>query len=149
MSKAKKTAAAVRRFNRAYLPYFQLLSQKYLNTEYTVTEARVMYEIYERGRISARDAAERLRIDKGYLSRILKKFENNGFIQREVSAADSRMSYISLTRRGKETAEYLIKASERQVEEALSPMSDGELSAIEFHMNEILKIIGGNADGNN
>lgn len=148
MSKVTQTAIVVREFNRAYLPYFRLLSQKYLNTGYTVTEARIIYEIYEQGQISARDMANHLRIDKGYLSRIMKKFENKGLIQREVSVDDSRISHISMTRHGKEIAEYLMKVSTQQVAEALAQMSDRELSAIEFHMSEILKIIGGNENEN-
>ena len=148
MSKLTQTAMAVRKFNRVYLPYFRLLSQKYLNTEYTVTEARVLYEIYEQRQISAKDVANHLCIDKGYLSRILKKFEHQGFIQREVSDDDSRLSHIYMTRHGKEITEYLMKASTQQVEEALAQMSDRELSAMEFHMSEILKMIGGNANGN-
>lgn len=148
MNRATQTAMTVRKFNRTYLPYFNLLSQKYLNTEYTVTEARIMYDIYEQEQISARDIVNHLRIDKGYLSRVLKKFENKGFIQRKVSADDSRISDIYMTQHGKEIAEFLMKLSTQQIEKSLAQMSDNEMSAIEFHMSKIIKILGGNANEN-
>lgn len=47
MDKVMQTAVEIRKFNRFYLPYFHLLTQKYLNSDYSVAEARILYEIYD------------------------------------------------------------------------------------------------------
>lgn len=136
-------AAAIRKFNRFYLPYFQLLTQKYLNTEYSVAEARILYEIYECKEISARDIVGSLHIDKGYLSRILKKFESRSLIERKVSQNDSRMTVISLTKNGALLAEELIMESNLQTEKAVDGIADCDLDKLLYHLEKIMEILGG------
>lgn len=147
MSKAAQTASDIRRFNRFYLPFFHLLTQKYLNSEYSVAEARILYEIYDYGKISARDIVKTLCIDKGYLSRMLKKFEAGGIVKREESGEDSRLSEISLTAKGKSLTERLAAESNLQVEKELAGISDDDLEKLSCHMAEIIKILGGGRDG--
>lgn len=45
MNKIEKAASDIRRFNRFYLPFFRLLTQKYLNSDYSMAEARILYEM--------------------------------------------------------------------------------------------------------
>lgn len=141
--KSLKTAMDLRRFNRFYLPYFQLLTQKYLNTEYSMAEARILYEIYERKEISARDIVANLHVDKSYLSRILKKFESKALIQRELSVDDSRRTHISLTECGERLAERLIMESNYQVEKHIVGISDEDLDKLSYHLEQIMEILGG------
>ncbi len=143
MEKSLETAINIRKFNRFYLPYFHLLTQKYLNTEYSMAEARVLYEIYENEEISARDIVSNLCVDKGYLSRILKKFESKSLIKRELSSDDSRRTLISLTRNGNMIAESLITESNHQIEKNIMGISEDDLDQLSDHLAQIIKILGG------
>lgn len=143
MEKSMQTAMIIRKFNRVYLPYFHLLTQKYLNTEYSVAEARILYEIYENEEISARDIVSKLHIDKSYLSRILKKFGSKSLIKREVSEDDSRMVVISLTKSGEALAEELILETNQQVKEEIQGIPDEKLDELSYHLEKIIEILGG------
>lgn len=143
MQKSFMTAVNIRKFNRFYLPYFDLLTQRYLNTEYSVAEARILYEIYESKEICAKEIASRLRVDKGYLSRILKKLEAGALVKREISPDDSRKAMVSLTENGEALAERLITESNRQIEKNIVGISDHDLDALSYHLAEITRILGG------
>ena len=138
----------IRKFNRFYLPYFHLLTQKYLNTEYSVAEARILYEIFDKKEICARDIVSSLHIDKGYLSRILKKFESRSLIRRTISKDDSRMTLISLTGNGKALAADFIAESNRQIEKDIMQISESDLDRLSCHLEEIMKILGGEENEN-
>lgn len=77
-----KTIAKIRAFNRFYMPSMNLLGDHYLGSEYSVTEARVFFEIYENEGCNAAHIAQLMNIDKSYLSRIIKKHEKSGYIHR-------------------------------------------------------------------
>lgn len=141
MKKSLKTAINIRKFNRFYLPYFHLLTQKYLNSEYSVAEARILYEIYENKEISARDIVSRLHVDKSYLSRILKKFESQFLLERKLSANSSRLMLISLTEKGKILAESLIADSNCRVEKYIIGLSDSDLDNLSYHLKQITEIL--------
>ena len=139
----EKAASDIRRFNRFYLPFFHLLTQKYLNSDYSMAEARILYEIYEQGKISATDIVSRLHVDKGYLSRILKRFEDMAVIQKEASNTDLRRSVISLTETGTRLAESLMAESNRQIAEELTGLSENDLDRLTHLMGEIIQILEG------
>lgn len=143
MEKSLKTAMDIRKFNRFYLPHFHLLTQKYLNTEYSMAEARILYELYEREVISAKDIVYNLHVDKGYLSRILKKFESKSILKREMSSNDSRLTLISLTKEGKKLAERLIMDSNCQIRQCIIGLSDSDLDKLSYHLEQITEILGG------
>lgn len=147
MSKVMQTAADVRKFNRFYLPYFHLLTQKYLNSDYSVAEARILYEIFDHEKISARDIVNTLCIDKSYLSRILKKFEMRGIVERKESEEDSRRAMIFLTKNGKTITEKLIAESNMQIEKELAGISDCDLDKLSYHLMQIIRILGGKGNG--
>lgn len=64
------------------MPSMNLLGDHYLGSEYSVTEARVFFEIYENEGCNAAHIAQLMNIDKSYLSRIIKKHEKSGYIHR-------------------------------------------------------------------
>lgn len=143
MEKSLQTAIIIRKFNRFYLPYFHLLTQKYLNTEYSAAEARILYEIYENKEISARDIVRNLQVDKSYLSRILKKFHSKSLIKKEASRDDSRMSVISLTTSGETLVKELIIETNQQVKKEIMGISDRNLDELSYHFEKIIEILGG------
>lgn len=143
MNKIEKTASDIRRFNRFYLPFFHLLTQKYLNSDYSMAEARILYEIYEKKTISASEIVSRLHVDKGYLSRILRRFEDRAIIQKEASDTDLRRSVISLTMPGRHLAESLMEESNRQIAADLTGLSEHDLDRLTNLMGEIMEILEG------
>lgn len=147
MDKVLQTADAIRKFNRFYLPYFHLLTQKYLNFDYSVAEARILYEIYDRREISAKDIVHTLHVDKGYLSRILKKFQQQSIIEKKASEADCRRTLITLTESGTDLAENLITESNIQIAKELVGLSENEMDKLICHMNEIINILEGDRHG--
>jgi DNA-binding MarR family transcriptional regulator/GNAT superfamily N-acetyltransferase len=93
--------AAVRRFSRFYTRQIGLLHEGLLGSAYSLTEARVIYELGTRGTATASDLAAELDLDQGYLSRILRSFEARGLLHREPSETDGRQSLLSLTEVGR------------------------------------------------
>src|SRR6185369_13894600 len=80
--------AAVREFNRFYTNVIGLLRGKYLDTPYSLTESRLLFELGQREASEVTDLRRVVDIDPGYLSRILARFESDGLVARERSAAD-------------------------------------------------------------
>ncbi len=107
------------------------------SSNYSVAEARILYEIYGNERISATDIVSSLHVDKGYLSRILKKFEANGLVIRQTSKTDLRKATISLTDAGRKLAEKLIAESNKEIEKDLSGISEERLKELSGHMEAI------------
>src|SRR6201997_5324891 len=93
--------AAVRAFNRFYTNMIGLLRGKYLDTPYSLTEARVLFELARRHASEVSDLRRTVDIDAGYLSRILARFSSDGLITRQRSAADGRRQVITLTGNGR------------------------------------------------
>jgi DNA-binding MarR family transcriptional regulator/GNAT superfamily N-acetyltransferase len=106
--------SSFRRFNRMYTRLIGTLDEGLLRTEYSLAEARVLYDLATRTKPSAKEIAEGLGMDPGYLSRILTKFESAALVRRRASQKDSRSADLSLTRRGKTAFETLNALSEKQ-----------------------------------
>jgi DNA-binding MarR family transcriptional regulator/GNAT superfamily N-acetyltransferase len=96
---AKSHVKAVRAFNRFYTQRIGVL-KRYLDTDFTLTEVRVLYELAHRPPLAARDLVRDLQLDPGYLSRIVRRFEDRGWIAREPSPHDGRQHLLRLTEAG-------------------------------------------------
>lgn len=96
---AKSHVKAVRAFNRFYTQRIGVL-KRYLDTDFTLTEVRVLYELAHRPPLTARELVRDLELDPGYLSRILRRFEDRGWIAREPSPSDGRQHLLRLTEAG-------------------------------------------------
>jgi len=93
--------AIFRRFNRMYTRFIGTLNEGLLNSDFTLAEARVLYELATCAAPKAKEIAECLGLDPGYLSRLLGKFEHTGLLKRKVSERDGRYADLALTPRGK------------------------------------------------
>jgi DNA-binding MarR family transcriptional regulator/GNAT superfamily N-acetyltransferase len=122
-SQAAQQAAAFRRFNRMYTRFIGTLNEGLLNTDYSLTEARVLYELATGSEANAGQIAAELGLDAGYLSRLLAKFEEKGLLRRRVSERDGRLIELSLTARGKSAFKKLNALSEQQAETVLQGLS--------------------------
>ena len=95
--------AAVRRFNRFYTKQIGILAEGHLRSPFTLTEVRVLFEICHGDGVAAVDLAGGLRLDPGYLSRILRRFREENLVRTETSAADGRRTMLWLTWKGRNT----------------------------------------------
>src|SRR5437660_10286038 len=89
--------AAVRRFSRFYTRQLGLLQESLVHTRFSLTEARVLYELAHRQQVTASELAAALDLDHGYLSRILRCFADEGLLKKVRAANDGRQSVISIT----------------------------------------------------
>ncbi|MCD8028440.1 MAG: MarR family transcriptional regulator [Erysipelotrichaceae bacterium] len=101
----------VREFNRYYLVAMNLLGNHYLDSEYSASDARVLFELYDNNGCNAKDIVESLHIDKSYLSKILAKYEKQGYLDRIPSIKDKRYYDLYLNDKGKAMAEELMEKS--------------------------------------
>ena len=115
--------ATFRHFNRLYTRTIGTLSEGLLDSQYSLTEARVLYELDTRKEAAAKEIAAALNLDAGYLSRILRKFEEAGLIEKETSAADARQTLLKLTHRGKAAFGELNQLSNKQAREVLDRLT--------------------------
>ena len=94
---------AIRRFNRFYTRQIGLLQQGLLESSFSLTEVRLLYELAHREAATATGLAADLTLDPGYLSRMLANFEKRGWIRRQPSLTDRRQSILALTAKGSAT----------------------------------------------
>src|SRR3989441_12287244 len=110
-----QSVAAVRRFNRFYTRHIGLLQETLLRSPFSLTEARVLYELGNRAPTHATALGQELGLDAGYLSRILRGFERRGLLERAPSKTDGRQSVLGLTGRGRTAFAQLDSASRREI----------------------------------
>jgi DNA-binding MarR family transcriptional regulator/GNAT superfamily N-acetyltransferase len=116
---SRKQIDEIRRFNRAYTRKLGVLDESFLDTRFSLTEARVLHELSE-GEKTASEIAGSLGLDAGYLSRILEGFAKAKLISKSASAADRRSVLISLTRLGYSAYAPLESRSRDSVDEMIA-----------------------------
>ena len=94
---------AIRRFNRFYTREIGVLDGNLLQSGFSLAEARILYELGQTPEISATDIGEKLNLDRGYLSRMLRAFQRKRLISRKTDAGDGRRTHLSLTEKGRTT----------------------------------------------
>jgi DNA-binding MarR family transcriptional regulator/GNAT superfamily N-acetyltransferase len=144
---AEQRVAAVRRFNRFYTQHLGVLAHGWLGSAFSLTEARVLFEIKKRNRATARDIARDLGLDAGYLSRILRRFHKSGLIRKDVSPHDGRQSFLSMTPRGRKAFDPLETRTERQVGAVLGRLSAPEQNHLVSAMRAIETLIASEPKG--
>src|SRR5918997_3813205 len=93
---AVRRVDAVRAFNRFYTRRIGVLEEGYLESPFSLVQARVLYELAHRSEPTATEIATDLGLDTGYLSRILRGFERTGLVEKRPSASDGRQKLLSL-----------------------------------------------------
>jgi DNA-binding MarR family transcriptional regulator/GNAT superfamily N-acetyltransferase len=115
--------AAVRAFNRFYTRKLGVLDQHLMKSPYSLSEARVLYELAHRDELSAKEIGIELGLDAGYLSRMVQSFDENGLITRTPLASDRRQHQLALTAKGRQAQAELERSSQVEVGAMLAKLS--------------------------
>jgi DNA-binding MarR family transcriptional regulator/GNAT superfamily N-acetyltransferase len=134
--------AAVRAFNRAYTRKIGALDQHIHKSPYSLSEARVMYELAHRDDLSAKEIGSELGLDAGYLSRIVQNFEEAGLISRKPLASDRRQYQLSLTAKGRQAFARLNRNSQEEVAAMLAQLSADDRRRLTEAMATIERLFG-------
>lgn len=140
-AKLEEAVLKIREFNRFYLPKFDLLNKNYLESEYSNIEVRILFEIVENKECFAHKIAKKLKADKGYLSKILKKFEKNGLIERQIYKDDARLSKINPTSKCKQTVNELIEKTNQNTANIISNLNDKDCEKVIRAINIIIETL--------
>ncbi|MEV5592630.1 bifunctional helix-turn-helix transcriptional regulator/GNAT family N-acetyltransferase [Streptomyces sp. NPDC052496] len=137
----------IRRFNRFYTNLIGALDYgRHLYTPYTLTEARVLYELAHAHQVDAADLRVSLSLDAGYLSRLLTRFEESGLITRGPSERDGRRQRITLTEEGRATANLLEERSCDSAGSLLNRLSRYERARLAESMATVRELLGDTAE---
>ena len=142
-SETDSHVGAVRGFNRFYTRQIGVLRKSYLNSPFSVTEARVLFEVAHRDNPSAAELAKDLDLDPGYLSRLLQRFEERGLVSRQPSLLDGRQHHLSLTGRGRKAFAPLDRHSHEQAVAMLERLPELDRQRLVESMHTIETLLGG------
>ncbi|MGI5139837.1 bifunctional helix-turn-helix transcriptional regulator/GNAT family N-acetyltransferase [Streptomyces sp. CA-106110] len=136
------TVQDIRTFNRFYTNVIGALDYgRHLYAPYTLTESRVLYELAHAPRTDAADLRGELSLDAGYLSRILNKFERDGLVERATSDTDPRRRRVTLTTRGRETADLLEERARETVAALLDTVAPADRPRLAEAMGTIRSLL--------
>ena len=131
----------IRSFNRFYTNIIGLLDQHFLDSPFSLTEGRVLYEICNAEECSAKKIRESIVIDEGYLSRILDSFVKRGLIRKTASQMDGRLRIIVPTEKGKREFSNLNDNSNKLISQMIEKFSEEEREDLLNKMEEIRALL--------
>lgn len=137
----KNRIKSIRRFNRYYTIWLEVMNKGYLGTRFSWPESRVLFEIYQKQGINATEICECLHMDKSYVSRILAKFEKVGLLTRELVLGSKGIKQLYLTEAGKEEAKRIDQNGDKQISEKLKNMEKEDCDRLCEAMALIEKIL--------
>ncbi|HEU0297610.1 MAG TPA: MarR family winged helix-turn-helix transcriptional regulator [Anaerolineales bacterium] len=132
----------IRSFNRFYTNIIGLLDQHFLDSPFSLTEGRVLYEICNTEECSAKKIRESIVIDEGYLSRILDSFTRRGLIKKTTSSKDGRLRMILPTEMGKQEFANLNENSNNLIAQLIEKLSEQERAQLVEMMERIQVLLG-------
>ncbi|MEM6317811.1 MAG: bifunctional helix-turn-helix transcriptional regulator/GNAT family N-acetyltransferase [Bacteroidota bacterium] len=125
----------IRHFNRFYTQFLGLVNPKYLESGLSLSESRIVYELGQHLELPASELVTSLKIDKGYLSRMLKKFEQKGWVHRSASAQDKRVQLLRLSDKGQQLLQRLVEQSEQQIQTQTNHLTSPQQDALIHHLH--------------
>jgi DNA-binding MarR family transcriptional regulator/N-acetylglutamate synthase-like GNAT family acetyltransferase len=134
--------AAIRQFNRFYTKQIGALQEGLLDSELTLAEARVLYELaQDESELTATRIGRSLGLDAGYLSRLLRSLEEGRLVQRRPSTADARRTNLTLTRKGRSAFARLDAAAYAQIAAWLERHPPADQRALAAAMESIERVL--------
>lgn len=141
MKDKDNVVARIREFNRFYTTLIGVLNKKFLGSDYSLTETRILFELNSNNDCKANDLVNSLHIDKSYMSRIMKSFEKKGLIEKQGAVDDKRANIITLTEYGKTVIGDLIAATDKQISELISSLTEEECYGVVSAMDDITQYL--------
>jgi DNA-binding MarR family transcriptional regulator/GNAT superfamily N-acetyltransferase len=132
-----QTIDAVRAFSRFYTARLGVVGTSYLGTHYTLTDARIIFELNARPHTRAVELIRELGIDPSYLSRIVARFRNNGLVSAMTDPEDARNRILTLTDTGRAEAARLADLSRREIGTMIGGLTDGEAQTLEHALRTV------------
>ncbi len=132
---------AVRHFNRFFTRQIGVLREGLLHSPYSLTEARILFELAHRDHLTASDLCRELGLDAGYLSRILASLEQRGLIEKVRSENDGRQRLLRLTSEGENAFALLDQRSRDEVSEMLNELSEEDQQRLLKAMQTIESVL--------
>jgi len=118
-----------------------LITKRFLDSSYSLVQARVLFELNNKSKIYAKDLVDKLNLDPTYLSKVLKQFKQKGLITRQVSEEDSRKHILSLTLKGQDEYSRLREISNIQIASLIQGLTDEEKRCLVSSMDNIEKLL--------
>ncbi len=138
---ADTAVARVREFNRDWTEVLGLLDRGLLDTEYTLAESRVIFELAQRESWERLALRERLGMDPSFMTRVLRRLEDEGLVESSQSMSDGRALDLRLTDPGRRAFVLLNQRSSDQVTELLAPLTDDQVDILLESMTIISRLI--------
>ncbi|MBV9616446.1 MAG: GNAT family N-acetyltransferase, partial [Ktedonobacteraceae bacterium] len=133
--------SVVRQFNRFFTRQIGVLHEGLLHSPYSLTEARILFELAHRQDLTSSNLCRELGLDAGYLSRILTRFEQQGLVEKVPSEIDGRQRLLRLTAEGEKTSAFLEKRARDEVADMLNDLSEGDQQRLLKAMDTITNVL--------
>lgn len=130
----------IRKFNRYYANVLGKIDQEIYNQSFSLTDARIITEIYYSKGSTATEIREKLGIDRGYMSRIIQRFEDEKIIIKKQSIEDKRQYSLYLTESGKSIFKELAENANREVAKMIQDVSKTDLNQLVSSLETIESI---------
>ena len=132
----------VRSFNRKWTELLGLLDQGLLETEHSLAEARVLFELAQHDSWERSALRERLGMDASFLTRVLRRLEERGLLVSTTSGVDGRALDLELTDSGRSAFAELDRRSADQIDQLLAPLTAGQVATLTESMTVVSKLVG-------
>jgi DNA-binding MarR family transcriptional regulator/GNAT superfamily N-acetyltransferase len=140
---SNQQVSAVRAFNRFYTRKLGVLDRQLLKSPFSLSEARVLYELAHRDDAAAKEIGIELGLDAGYLSRIIQNFDEKGLITRKPLPSDRRQYRLALTTKGRQAFARVDRSSQDDIAAMLAPLGRGDRDRLVAAMVAIERLLGG------
>ena len=142
MATLEGRAEKVRQFNRFYTQLIGVLHEHLLESEYSLTEVRILYELAHGSALTSVDLCRMLDLNAGYVSRVISGFERKGLLTKNRSTEDARVTQLHLTDKGRQTFQPLNDASREEVMAMLRQLSEPQQEQLVQAMGQIHGLLG-------
>jgi DNA-binding MarR family transcriptional regulator len=137
----KELIHTIRDFNRFYTAVLGIVNNHILESNYSLTEARIIYEVGSQEGVTARAIKEKLQLDEGYLSRMVAQFVKQGIMVKKQSREDKRIFALDLTAKGKQIAADINRQSDKQVEQLVKHLDTREREQLVSLMVQVKQLL--------
>ena len=138
---APDSVHAIRHFNRFYTRQIGILQEHIYRSQFSLTEARVLYELAYQKNVTAGELCRELGLDRGYLSRVLQNFETQGLVTSTTSTSDRRRVFLSLSSKGRKIFAPIDRRSSAEISAMLAPHSAPKQKSLLGAMRQIESIL--------